>query len=161
MTTVSSESVLRVQQALAAHGITSPVVRLPASARTAAEAAAALGCALAQIAKSLLFGAGVAAEPILVIASGANRVDELRLSQLLLLPVARVDAAFVRRHTGFAIGGVAPLGHPQPLRTFIDADLLRMAPIWAAAGTPYHVVALTAAELVRATGGAVAELAQR
>jgi len=155
------ESALRVHQALAAHGIASPVVRLPTSARTAVEAAAALGCAVAQIAKSLVFGAGAAAEPILVIASGANRVDELRLSQLLLLPVARVDAAFVRRHTGFAIGGVAPLGHPQPLRTFIDADLLRMAPIWAAAGTPYHVVALTAAELVRATGGAVAELAQR
>ena len=122
MTTAPSESVLRVQQALAAHGIASPVVHLPASARTAAEAAAALGCALAQIAKSLLFGAGAAAEPILVIASGANRVDELRLSQLLLLPVSRVDAAFVRRHTGFAIGGVAPLGHPRPLRTFIDAD---------------------------------------
>jgi prolyl-tRNA editing enzyme YbaK/EbsC (Cys-tRNA(Pro) deacylase) len=84
-----------------------------------------------------------------------------RAGRRLLLPVARVDAAFVRRHTGFAIGGVAPLGHPQPLRTFIDADLLRMAPIWAAADTPYPVVALTAAELVRATGGAVAELAQR
>ncbi len=151
-------SARRVQEALRAAGLEVEVREFAETTRTAQEAADAIGCAVAQIAKSLVFQAAGSDEPVLVIASGANRVDESKLCDLLGQKVVRPDAAFVRARTGFAIGGVPPLGHAEPLRTLIDADLLALERIWAAAGTPFAVFALAPADLVRVTGGAVADL---
>lgn len=131
---------------------------MPASTRTAAEAAAAVGCTVGQIIKSLIFRTTTHDAPILVLASGANRVDETRLAELVGAPIAKADAAFVRMHTGYAIGGVAPVGHPQPLRTFIDADLLVYEQLWAAAGTPNSVFALRPDDLQMLTDGTVVAL---
>jgi prolyl-tRNA editing enzyme YbaK/EbsC (Cys-tRNA(Pro) deacylase) len=150
-----SISAQRVQDALTALGLPCRVVELPASTRTAQEAADAVGCTVGQIVKSLVFRGARTGAPILVLASGANRVNETRLAELAGEPIAKADAAFVRAHTGFAIGGVAPLGHPAPLDTYIDADLLQYAEIWAAAGTPNAVFALTPAHLEMMTGGKI------
>jgi prolyl-tRNA editing enzyme YbaK/EbsC (Cys-tRNA(Pro) deacylase) len=120
----------------------------PQGARTAADAAAAIGCDVAQIVKSLVFRDGAGA-PVLVLCSGANTVDEAALG------VSRADAAFVREVTGMAIGGVAPYGHPSPLRTLVDEDLLTHEQVWAAAGTPRHVFPLTPRQLVERSGGTV------
>ena len=150
-----SASAQRVQDALTALGLPCRVVELPASTRTAQEAADAVGCTVGQIVKSLVFRGAQTDMPILVLASGANRVDERRLGELAGEPIAKADAAFVRAHTGFAIGGVAPLGHPAPLKTYIDADLLQYAEIWAAAGTPNAVFALTPTDLEAMTKGQV------
>jgi prolyl-tRNA editing enzyme YbaK/EbsC (Cys-tRNA(Pro) deacylase) len=150
-----SASAQRVQDALTALGLPCRVVELPASTRTAQEAADAVGCVVGQIVKSLVFCGARTDIPILVLASGANRVNEARLGDLVGEPIAKADAAFVRAHTGFAIGGVAPLGHPAPLRTYIDADLLQYAEIWAAAGTPNAVFALRPTDLETITGGQV------
>jgi prolyl-tRNA editing enzyme YbaK/EbsC (Cys-tRNA(Pro) deacylase) len=149
----------RVQDALAARGLSYRVIELPASTRTAQEAADAVGCAVGQIVKSLVFRGQQTDRPILALVSGANRVNEARLGELAGEPITKADAAFVRAHTGFAIGGVAPLGHPAPLTTYIDADLLQYDKIWAAAGTPNAVFALTPAHLQAITGGAVVTLA--
>jgi prolyl-tRNA editing enzyme YbaK/EbsC (Cys-tRNA(Pro) deacylase) len=119
-----SQRAQRVQDALIALGLPCRVIELPTSTRTAQEAAGAVGCSVGQIVKSLVFRGVQTGRPILVLASGANRVNEARLSELAGEPIAKADAAFVRAHTGFAIGGVAPLGHPAPLTTYIDADLL-------------------------------------
>jgi prolyl-tRNA editing enzyme YbaK/EbsC (Cys-tRNA(Pro) deacylase) len=154
-----SASAQRVQDALTALGLPCRVVELPGSTRTAQEAADAVGCTVGQIVKSLIFRATQTDTPILVLASGANRVNETRLGELAGEPIAKADAAFVRAHTGFAIGGVAPLGHPAPIKTFIDADLLQYDEIWAAAGTPNAVFALTPADLERMTGGRVVAIA--
>ena len=115
----------------------------PAGTRTAADAAAAVGCDVGAICKSLVFRVGD--EPLLVIASGANRVDEERFGAV------KADAAFVREQTGFAIGGVPPYGHPRPLRTILDEDLLGYETVWAAAGTPTAVFPIAPDELVRRT----------
>jgi prolyl-tRNA editing enzyme YbaK/EbsC (Cys-tRNA(Pro) deacylase) len=122
--------------------------------RTAPEAADALGCTVAQIVKSLVFRRPDGA-PVLVVASGAGRVDEERLVGLLGQPVEKGDADFVRAVTGFSIGGVAPVGHPQPVETLVDADLFAHDEIWAAAGHPSTVFKLTPAALVSMTGGRV------
>jgi len=141
---------------LEAHGVPSEMILLSESARTAAQAAAACGVGVAQIVKSLVFLAGD--EPILVLVSGANQADERRLTSLSGRSVRRADAAAVRAVTGFAIGGVPPLAHPQPLRVFIDRDLLTHDRLIAAAGTPHAVFPITPADLCRVTGGAVADL---
>jgi len=150
-----SESARRVQQALAGVGIASRVRELPQSTRTASEAAAAIGCRVEQIAKSLVFRREDSGQPVLVIASGTNRVDERLVSSHLSTGIGKADADFVRSTTGFAIGGVPPLGHAVALQTIIDEDLLRLDTIWAAAGTPHAVFSLTPQQLVRATGGHV------
>jgi prolyl-tRNA editing enzyme YbaK/EbsC (Cys-tRNA(Pro) deacylase) len=146
----------RVQAELKALGATGEVVELAASTRTSQEAAEAIGTTVAQIAKSLVFLAGGA--PILVIASGINRVSLPKLATLLGTPVTRPDADAVKRLTGFPIGGVAPVGYTTPLRVVIDRDLLQHPEIWAAAGTPNAVFRTTPEELVRITGGEVAEV---
>ncbi len=146
----------RVQEAVTARGFDFQVRTFPDSTRTAAEAAAAVGCSVAQIAKSLIFKGQDSGEPLLVIAGGANRVDEKKVAALIGEAIGRADADFVRQATGFAIGGVPPLGHDRPLRTLIDEDLLAEDRIWAAAGTPNAVVALPAAALAELTGGRVA-----
>jgi prolyl-tRNA editing enzyme YbaK/EbsC (Cys-tRNA(Pro) deacylase) len=158
MTTPLSSSAQKVQDALAALGLPCRVVELPSSTRTAQEAAAAVGCAVGQIVKSLIFRGAQTNKPLLVVASGSNRVDEVRLAELAGEPIAKADATFVRAHTGFAIGGVAPLGHPAPLETYIDADLLQYDEIWAAAGTPNAVFALAPGDLERMTGGRVVSI---
>lgn len=152
-------SAQKVQDALAAAGFTNQVVELPDSTRTSAEAAAAVGCAVEQIAKSLVFRGKQSGAAILVIASGGNRVDEKKLKALAGENISKPDADFVREQTGFVIGGVPPIGHAQPLRTFIDRDLWRYQEIWAAAGHPNAVFRLTPDELAAMTGGAVADLA--
>lgn len=149
----------RVQRALAAAGIAAQVRELPHSARTALEAAAALGCGVGQIAKSLVFRRTDDGRALLVVASGANRVDEARVAQHLGAGIAKADAAFVRASTGFAIGGVPPLGHDAPLTTLVDRDLLAYEIVWAAAGTPHAVFALAPQQLVAATGAQVLALA--
>jgi prolyl-tRNA editing enzyme YbaK/EbsC (Cys-tRNA(Pro) deacylase) len=148
----------RVRAALAAHGSAARVVELAAPTATAAQAAAAEGAEVAAIAKSLVFLAGE--EPVLVIASGAHRVSEARLAALLGRPVRRPDADSVRRLTGFPVGGVPPVGHRRPLRTFLDAALLAQPRIWAAAGTPHALFSLAPEELVRLAGAQVAELGE-
>ena len=153
-----SASAQKVQAALAALGMILQIVELPASTRTAVEAAQAAGCDLGQIVKSLVFRGVHTDQPVLVIASGANRVNETRLSELLGEPVGKADADYVRQHTGFAIGGVPPVGHSEPLVTFIDPDLLQYAVVWAAAGTPHAIFRLSPAELVRITGGQVVSI---
>ena len=150
---------LRVQQALAGHGLETTIVYLERAARTSAEAAAAVGCRVDQIAKSLVFRLATSGTPLLVIASGANRVDEARVAEFVGEPLAKADAEFVRTHTSFAIGGVAPLAHPAPLATLIDEHLLKWDRIWAAAGHPHTVFPLTPADLVRLTGGRVVTVA--
>ena len=145
----------RVQQALAAAGVTGRVVEMPQTTRTAADAAKAIGCEVAQIAKSLVFRTRESGAPLLVIASGTNRVNESAVAAAIGEEIVKADADFVREQTGFAIGGVPPLGHASPIRTVIDEDLLRFDRIWAAAGTPNAVFELSAADLPRLTGGAV------
>jgi len=152
-------SAQRVQAALSARGLDLQVVELEVTARSAAEAAAAVGCQVGQIAKSLVFRAGSSGRAVLVIASGANRVDLKRVEALLGEALEKPDADFVRVETGFAIGGIPPLGHDRPLLTVIDEDLLRFERIWAAAGHPNAVFALTPAQLVEMTGGRVARTA--
>jgi prolyl-tRNA editing enzyme YbaK/EbsC (Cys-tRNA(Pro) deacylase) len=147
------------QEALRARGFPNEVLQLSQSARTSADAAAALGCEVAEIAKSLVFRARRSGRPVLVVASGTNRVDEKKLAALLGEPVGRADPEFVRAETGFAIGGIPPLGHARPLTTFVDEQLLRLGRIWAAAGHPHAVFQLTPAELVAMTGGRVVDVA--
>lgn len=148
-------SVARVRDALAAHGLAAEIREFDASTRTSADAAAAIGCTVAQIAKSVIFRARNAGQPVLVIASGVNRVDEKKLEAALGDKLGKADAEFVRATTGFAIGGVAPVGHTGPVRVFIDEDLNLYDEIWAAAGSPNAVFRLTPADLRRITGGQV------
>lgn len=152
------ESARRVQAALAAAGFDFQVSEFPASTRTSEEAAAAIGCTVAQIAKSLIFRARDSGRPVLILASGVNRVDEKAVGRLLGEKLGRADADFVREATGFAIGGVPPVGHRVAPVTFVDADLMALEEIWAAAGTPNAVFRLTPAALVELTGGQVADL---
>lgn len=154
----SARATERVQSALDAAGIEARVVELSASTRTAAEAAAAIGCTVAQIAKSLVFRGAESGDAILVIASGTNRVNEKTLAQHAGEPIAKADADFVRERTGYAIGGVPPAGHTSEIRTFIDRDLLQFDRIWAAAGTPHAVFELTPAQLTNLVRGPVVEI---
>jgi len=155
-----SPSAQKIQNSLYAQGYDCTVVELPASTRTAQEAADACGCTLGQIVKSLIFRGKSSGQAVLALVSGSNRVSEARLAQVLGEAVEKADGDFVRTQTGFAIGGVPPLGHIQALRTVIDADLLQYDHIWAAAGTPHAVFQLSAASLQPMTGGQVAEIKQ-
>jgi len=150
-----SSSAQRVQDALDQLGLVLHVVELPNSTRTAADAAGAIGCTEAQIAKSLIFRAKGSDRPVLVIASGVNRVNERTIATALGEKIDKADADFVRQRTGFVIGGVPPVGHIEPIVTFLDEDLLQFDEIWAAAGTPHAVFCLTPTDLKRATGGKV------
>ena len=152
-------SAQRVQDALAARGFQNQVQELRETARTAAEAAAAVGCEVGQIAKSLVFKGRVSGRAVLVIAAGSNRVDTGKVEALVGEPLDRPDADFVRAETGFAIGGIPPLGHDRAIVTIIDEDLRRHPSIWAAAGHPNAVFPLTPDELERMTGGTVARTA--
>src|ERR1700685_316226 len=149
-------SVARVRAALLAAGHPDTITEFPSGTRTAADAAAAVGCTVAQIAKSIVFRADGRAA--VIITSGANRVDPAKASAALGVKLARADADWVRATTGFAIGGVAPIGHiTQPL-LLLDQARLALDPIWAAAGTPTNVFRTTPTELQRITGAPVADI---
>lgn len=147
-----------VQEKLVDLGYTNEVKQLPDSTRTAQEAAAAIGCDVAQIAKSIIFRLKNSDKALLVIASGVNRVNERTIEQYIDDTLGKADADFVREHTGYIIGGVPPLGHQQPITTFIDEDLFQYDDIWAAAGHPKAVFQLTPDELVGMTKGQVREI---
>jgi prolyl-tRNA editing enzyme YbaK/EbsC (Cys-tRNA(Pro) deacylase) len=153
----SGDSAKRVAAELRRRGFELEVVELPESTRTAVEAAAAVGCDVAAIAKSLVFRT-TGGQPVLVIASGVNRVDEARVGELVGEQISRADPDFVRATTGFAIGGIPPVGHTVEPIVLIDEDLLQRETIWAAAGTPRAVFQLTPAQLVELTAGTVTAL---
>ncbi len=151
-------NVTAVRDALESAGATAEIVILDEAVHTAALAAAALGIEVGQIANSLIFDAD--GEPLLVLTSGAHRVDTAKVAALLGIgKLKRATPEFVRRHTGQAIGGVAPLGHPKPVRTLIDVDLEQYPVVWAAAGVPQSVFPITYPELVRVTSGTPAPVA--
>jgi len=153
-----SPTAQRVQDLLTARGFACRVIEFAESTRTSQEAADRAGCTLGQITKSLIFKGKNSGKPVLVLTSGANRVDEKRLGQLAGEPITRPDADFVRNTTGFAIGGVAPLGHAQPMETYLDEDLMQYPTIWAAAGTANAIFELTPQQLRQMTGGTVAQV---
>ena len=156
MKPATAPSALKVQAAL---GAAFEVLEFEESTRTAADAAAAVGCTVGQIAKSLVFMASESRRPVLVITSGSVRVDEAKVSALLGESIERATADFVRETTGFAIGGVPPVGHQMPPVVFVDDTLLEYDVLWAAAGTPNTVFQVRPDELVRLSGGVVSDVA--
>nr|WP_198982061.1 YbaK/EbsC family protein [Herbaspirillum sp. ASV7] len=152
-------SAQRVADLLSSMGHDQPVVMLPSTGRTSAEAAAAVGCSVAEIAKSIIFRRLADDAPVLVIASGGNRVDESKVTALVG-PLGKADAKFVREKTGYAIGGVCPVGHVVEPVMLIDRDLFNFDSVWAAAGHPHALFSLTAAQLEKMTGGTVADVRQ-
>ena len=146
----------RVRAALDAASLACEIRTLPDSTRTAVEAAAAVGCSVGEIAKSLVFRAGD--RPVIAVMSGDNRLDPDKLAAAIGEAVGRADASFVRTATGFAIGGVPPLGHTTAADVFMDADLFRFGEIWAAAGSPFSVFAIAPARLAEASGARVMDL---
>lgn len=147
-----SDATDRVRQAAARAGLTIDVMEMPGSTRTAEDAANACGCSAAEIVKSLVFVGAASGSPYLLLVSGANRVDTAGMADLLGEALERPDATRVRALTGFAIGGIPPFGHDTPAVTWIDEDLLRLARVWAAAGTPRSVFAVDPQALRQATG---------
>ena len=152
-----SPSVARVAADAARRGLEIEIVRLDAGTRTAAEAARACGCAVDQIVKSIVFRVAGSDRHVLFLTAGGNRVDLGKAAALVGAPLEKADAASIRAHTGFAIGGVAPLGHARPIETFLDPRILDYEVIWAAAGTPNHVFAAAPPRLVAALGPTVAD----
>jgi prolyl-tRNA editing enzyme YbaK/EbsC (Cys-tRNA(Pro) deacylase) len=150
-----SASAAKVQDVIRSLGFANTVIELAIPVRTAADAAAAVGCEVRQIVKSIIFRAPQSDRGVLVLTSGANRVDEARITEQLGEPIGKADPAFVRERTGYAIGGVPPLGHATPFVTFLDEDLLALSELWAAAGHPNSLFRLTPDELTRMTGGRV------
>jgi prolyl-tRNA editing enzyme YbaK/EbsC (Cys-tRNA(Pro) deacylase) len=151
-------SVQKVQRTLKSMGFSDEIVVFPDSTRTAIEAAQAVGCEVGQIVKSLVFKGAQSQKPVLALVSGANRVNEKRFGLLISEEIEKADADFVRRHTGFAVGGVPPVGHAERITTFIDEDLLHYDEIWAAAGSPHTVFRLTPGDLQRLTDGRVVSI---
>lgn len=158
MSEALSKSAASVQAVLEKKGIKSKVIEMPASTRTAQEAADAIGCEVAQIVKSLVFRVEGTEEPLLILASGVNRVNEKQIKRYLGEKIEKADADFTRRVTGFAIGGIPPIGHLQAIRTLIDQDLLQHEVCWAAAGTPHAVFSLKSSDLVVLTDGEVIDI---
>jgi prolyl-tRNA editing enzyme YbaK/EbsC (Cys-tRNA(Pro) deacylase) len=146
---------MRVRAALEDAGVGPQLVELSETARSAQDAARALRCRVEQIVKSLIFRSGTTGRPVLVLASGPNRVSERRVAEELGEPIEKADAAFVRERSGFAIGGVPPVGHAESPVTFVDTDLLAHDEVWAAAGHTHVVFGIDPAELPRITGGRV------
>jgi prolyl-tRNA editing enzyme YbaK/EbsC (Cys-tRNA(Pro) deacylase) len=152
-----SKSLARVRAALSAAGLAADPLEMAAETRTAEQAAAAAGCALDQIVKSILFQGVDSGRLYLFLTAGGNRVDDARASRLAGEPLARADGRTVREVTGFAIGGVAPLGHLTRLPVWIDPRLMEFPQVWAAAGTPRHIFPAAPADLVRASGATPAD----
>jgi prolyl-tRNA editing enzyme YbaK/EbsC (Cys-tRNA(Pro) deacylase) len=155
---MTADAIARVHALLEAAGLAHAIREFPAGTATAADAAAALGCEVAAIAKSIVFRAG--SRPVLAIASGANRISKAKLATLLGEKLAPAGPDFVLEATGFVAGGVSPIGHTSETRIFIDEDLTALDIVWAAAGSPRHVFPVSPADLVRLTGGALADIRQ-
>ena len=143
---------LRTLQLLREAGIDAQVVEFERPTRTSAEAAAAIGCSVAEIAKSIVFRGKISGQAVIVVASGDNRVSEVKVAAKLGEPLARADADFVRMATGYAIGGVAPIGYSQPVKLLLDEDLRNFDTVWAAAGTPFSVFPIKPDQLRGLTG---------
>jgi prolyl-tRNA editing enzyme YbaK/EbsC (Cys-tRNA(Pro) deacylase) len=154
----SRGSTAQVQQALRECGLSTVVREMPASTRTAKEAADAIGCGVGQIAKSLVFRGRESGRPLLVIVSGTNRVNEPAFAALVGEPVERATPEFVRETTGYAIGGIPPVGLDRPMSVWMDRDLLVYEQIWAAAGTPFAVFSIPPRELHRVSGAALVDV---
>lgn len=150
----------RLQAVLDAYGLELSVREFPESTRSAAEAAAAIGCTVAQIAKSVVLRAKASDRPVLIVASGANRIDEKKVKAAVGEKIGKADAAYVRERTGFSIGGIPPVGHDETPLVLLDADLQAQDEIWAAAGTPNAVFRLTPDQLARITGAAWCDVRQ-
>lgn len=151
---ILSKSAQNVQDALSQKGLSFEVIELSSSTRTANEAAATIKCEVAQIVKSLLFCSEKTNEPVLILASGINRVNEKIIEKLIGEKIVKADADFTREITGFAIGGVPPVGHKRKInKIFIDEDLLKFEKLWAAAGTPNAVFSLYSNDIERLTDG--------
>jgi len=155
-----SDSAKRVQDFLSAMGFFFEVKELPGSARTAQEAADSIGCSVSQIAKSLVFRDKEIDRPILVIASGSNRVDLGKIEKTTGLKLGKADGKYVKERVGYAIGGIPPAGHNESLETILDTDLKKFEVIWAAAGTPFAVFQLKPAELGSLTNGRWIDLSE-
>ncbi len=153
-----SPSAQKIQDLLYSLGFNYAVIEHAESTRTAQEAADRAGCELGQIIKSLIFRGKASGKPILVLTSGANRVDEKRISGYAGESISRADADFVRTVTGFAIGGVPPIGHNEKMETYLDEDLMQYLVVWAAAGTPNAIFELTPTDLQKMTGGKVVQV---
>ena len=150
-----SSSAQRIQDELIKLGYDYTVIEAEESTRTAEEAAARVGCEVGQIVKSLIFQGKSSGKAILILTSGANRVDVKRIKSYANEKIGRADPEFVRECTGFAIGGIPPLGHVRSIETYLDEDLLRYEEIWAAGGTPKAVFKMQASDLSRMTGGKI------
>jgi prolyl-tRNA editing enzyme YbaK/EbsC (Cys-tRNA(Pro) deacylase) len=155
--TMRESSIERFQRAAEARGLRVEIRTMAQSTHTAEQAAAACGCALGQIVKSLIFRTKIGKHPILVLVSGVHKVDVAKLEAAVGSTLERADAAFVRDTTGFAIGGVPPFGHATPLKTFLDEALLSHALVYAAAGNPLAIFSIEPETLVKATGAFVSE----
>jgi prolyl-tRNA editing enzyme YbaK/EbsC (Cys-tRNA(Pro) deacylase) len=153
-----SPSAQKIQDLLYSLGFNYTVVEHAESTRTAQEAADRAGCELGQIIKSLIFRGKASGKPILVLTSGSNRVDEKRISGYAEESISRADADFVRSVTGFAIGGVPPIGHNEKMDTYLDEDLMQYLVVWAAAGTPNAIFELTPTDLQKITGGKIVQV---
>ena len=153
-----SPSAQKIQNLLTSLGYNYRVIEYAESTRTAQEAADRAGCALGQIVKSLIFRGKTSGKPILVLTSGANRVDEKRISGYAGEAISRAEADFVRAATGYAIGGVPPIGHMEKMETYLDEDFLQFQVIWAAAGTPNAIFELNTEDLQKMTGGKIVQV---
>jgi len=151
---------LRTAQLLRDAGVDARVVEFEQPTRTSAEAAVAIGCSVAEIAKSIVFRGANSGRAVVVVASGDNRVSEAKVAASVGEPLLRADAEFVRTATGYVIGGVAPIGHVQPVLLLLDEDLRRFAIVWAAAGTPYSVFPLSPEQLRALTGAEWSDVRQ-
>lgn len=152
-----SKSLKRVAASLDAAGVGTDILEMPGETRTAEDAAREAGCEIDQIAKSIVFRGETSGEVVLFVTAGGNRVDPQKASRVAGEPLGRADAAVVREKTGFAIGGVAPVGHLTPSRVFFDPRLLDFATVYAAAGTPRHIFAAKPDDLLRISGGTTAD----
>lgn len=154
-----SKSAKSLQSALKKHGLDCKVVELASSARTAQDAANSIGCNIAQIAKSLIFKTVTTSKPVLVLASGLNKVSEKVIESYIGEPIVKADAQFTKDITGFAIGGIPPIGHKQQIDfIFIDQDLIKLSSFWASAGTSHVVFNVTAKDLLAVVPGKVINL---
>lgn len=151
---------LRTQQYLADAGVTTQVVEFEQPTRSSAEAAAAIGCSVAEIAKSVVFRGKESGQAVVVVASGDNRVSEAKVAALVGEKIGRADADFVRETTGYAIGGVSPVGHARPVKLLLDTELQRFTRLWAAAGTPFSVFPLSPAQLQALTAAEWSDIRQ-
>lgn len=152
-----SKSLKRVKRAAEELGLSPEVVETSVDTKTAAQAAAAVGVGVDQIAKSIIFRGETSNEAILFLTAGGNQVDGQKASRVAGEPLGKADAALIRAQTGFAIGGVSPIGHLNPIRAFLDPRLAEFDVIWAAAGTPRHVFSISPGDLLRVTGAQTAD----